>query len=176
MAADLSGHAPVPMDTTPGERWAAARPDLDTSPMEVIALVKRLQALLETALEPLYEGAPVTPPEIDVLVHLRHADQPVIARRLAERMLCSRAAISKTLAKLDARGFIERTPSPTDRRAALITISPAGAAAVDALFPRQLAVEADLLAGLGDDRAAVVDALSLLVRSAASRAAGRAGA
>ncbi|MDT3445588.1 MULTISPECIES: MarR family winged helix-turn-helix transcriptional regulator [unclassified Pseudofrankia] len=156
---------------SPRERWAAARPDLDTSPMEVIALLKHVQALRDLALEPLYDGAPVTAPEVDVLIHLRHAEQPVIARRLAERMRCSRAAISKTLAKLEGRGYVERQPSPTDRRAALVTISPAGAAVVDSIFPRQLAIEAELLAGLGPDRARVVEALTLLVDTVATRVA-----
>ncbi|MEK8169923.1 hypothetical protein NKH77_09275 [Streptomyces sp. M19] len=38
------------------------RPDLDTAPMDVVGPVKRIQALLATALEPLYEGAPLTAP------------------------------------------------------------------------------------------------------------------
>jgi DNA-binding MarR family transcriptional regulator len=87
-------------------------------------------------------------------------------------MRCSRAAISKTLAKLEKRGFIARQPNPADRRAALVTITGAGAEAVDAMFPRQLAVEADLLAGLGPDRDRVIDALNLLATALERRAAG----
>ncbi|GAB2837392.1 MarR family winged helix-turn-helix transcriptional regulator [Streptomyces daliensis] len=145
------------------ERWAADNPGLDTSPMEVVALAKRVISLIDRAVEPLYEGAPLTAPEVDMLIPLRHATEPVIARRLADDMGISRAGISKALAKLEKRGFISRTPNPADRRAALVTITDAGKEAVDALFPRQLAVEAELLAGLGEDRAAVVDALSRLV-------------
>ncbi|MGW7521048.1 MarR family winged helix-turn-helix transcriptional regulator [Streptomyces sp. NPDC054796] len=144
-------------------RWAADNPGLDTSPMEVVALAKRVISLIDRAVEPLYEGAPLTAPEVDMLIPLRHATEPVIARRLADDMGISRAGISKALAKLEKRGFISRTPNPADRRAALVTITDAGKEAVDALFPRQLAVEAELLAGLGEDRAAVVDALSRLV-------------
>lgn len=143
--------------------WTAANPGLDTSPMDVVGPLKRIEVLLATAVEPLYEGAPLTAPELDALVQLRHAD-PVIARRLADTLGCSRAAISKTLAKLEKRGFVERHPSPADRRAALVTVTPAGREAVDAMFPRQLGVEAELLKGLGDDRARVVEALELLER------------
>jgi DNA-binding MarR family transcriptional regulator len=142
--------------------WTAARPDLDTSPMDVVGPVKRIEALLTTALEPLYEGAPLTAPELDALVQLRHAEGPVIARRLAETLGCSRAAVSKTLAKLEKRGFVERRPSPADRRAALVTVTPTGCDAIDDMFPRQLAVEAELIDGLGPDRDRVVDALNLL--------------
>lgn len=146
----------------PRGQWNAARPGLDTSPMDVIAPVKRIQALYAAALEPLYEAAPVTSSELDVLVLLRHADEPLIARRLAERMRYSRAGVSKTLARMEKRGLIERQPNPADRRAAIVTITGAGAEAVDAMFPRQLALEAELLDGLGPDRARVVEALHLL--------------
>ena len=90
-------------------------------------------------------------------------EQPVIARSLAERMGLSRAGVSKTLGKLERRGFIARTPNPADRRAALVTITPDGAKAVDELFPRQLAAEVELLAGLGEDREWVLKALGRLV-------------
>jgi DNA-binding MarR family transcriptional regulator len=59
----------------------------------------------------------------------------VIARRLAETLGCSRAAVSKTLAKLEKRGFVERRPSPADRRAALVTVTPAGCDAIGTMFP-----------------------------------------
>jgi DNA-binding MarR family transcriptional regulator len=145
-----------------GKQWAAARPDLDTSPTEVIAPVRQAFALLNAALEPLYETAPLSAPELDVLIHLRYAEEPMIARRLAQLLGVSPAAVSKSLVKLERRGFIRREPNPADRRAVRITATEAGAAAADDLFPRQLAVEARLLEGLGEDRATVVEALRTL--------------
>lgn len=144
------------------ELWATARPDLDTSPMEVIGPIKRVVALLGEALDPLYADAPLTGAELDVCVRLRHDPSPTIARRLADRMRQSRAAISKTLTRLESRGLITREPSPADRRAALVRLTPEGAAAVDAIFPRQLAREAELLEALGEDRERVIEALTLL--------------
>lgn len=142
--------------------WAAARPELDTSPMEVIGPLKQIAALLEEALDPLYAEAPLSGAELDVCIRLRHDTNPTIARHLAEQMRHSRAAVSKTLTRLESRGLVRREPSPNDRRAALIRLTPEGEAVVDKLFPRQLAREAELLAGLGDDRSRVVDALNLL--------------
>ncbi|MFF3934998.1 MarR family winged helix-turn-helix transcriptional regulator [Streptomyces phaeofaciens] len=153
-------------------QWAAHHPGLDTSPMEVVALLKHATGLLAKTVEPLYEGAPLTVPETDMLIPLRYATGPVIARGLADRLGLSRAGVSKALAKLERRGFVSRSPNPADRRAALVTITPAGAEAIDALFPRQLAAEVELLAGLGEDRDWVLRALGRLVEameSAASR-------
>ncbi|MGI5460294.1 MarR family winged helix-turn-helix transcriptional regulator [Streptomyces sp. CA-249302] len=161
------------MTSTPGDiraQWAEHNPDLDTSPMELVGLLKHATGLLSATVEPLYAGAPLTAPEVDMLIPLRHATDPFIARTLARRMGLSRAGVSKTLAKLERRGYIARTPNPADRRAALVTITPAGAAAVDDLFPRQLAAEVDLLSGLGDDREWVLEALGRLVKAMEGRA------
>ncbi|PPS71009.1 MULTISPECIES: MarR family winged helix-turn-helix transcriptional regulator [Streptomyces] len=144
-------------------QWAEHNPDLDTSPMELVGLLKRVTGLLGRAVEPLYAGAPLTAPEVDVLVPLRHATDPVIASGLAQHMGMSRAGMSKTLAKLERRGFIARTPNPADRRAALVVVTEAGAQAIDAFFPRQLAAEVELLTDLGKDRQQVIRALQRLV-------------
>lgn len=95
-------------------------------------------------------------------IRLRHDPSPTIARHLAEQMRHSRAAISKTLTRLETRGLVRREPSPTDRRAALIRLTSEGEAVVDKLFPRQLAREAELLDDLGEDREQVVAALNIL--------------
>ncbi|GAA4004370.1 MarR family transcriptional regulator [Streptomyces sp. NBC_01352] len=155
--------------------WSRHNPGLDTSPMDLVALLKRATGLLDRAVEPLYEGAPLTAPEVDMLIPLRHATDPVIARRLATNLGLSRAGVSKTLAKLEKRGFISRAPNPADRRAALVTITPAGAQAVDDLFPRQLAAEVGLLAGLGEDREWVLKALGRLVEAMEAHTSARPG-
>jgi DNA-binding MarR family transcriptional regulator len=130
--------------------------------MEVIGPIKQIVALLEEALDPLYVDAPISGAELDVCIRLRHDPSPTIARHLAEQTRHSRAAISKTLTRLEARGFVRREPSPNDRRAALIRLTPQGEEIVDKVFPRQLAREAELLASLGEDRDRVVQALNLL--------------
>lgn len=144
------------------QQWSARFPELDTSAMQIAELLKRVAAHLDRAVEPLYDGAPLTAPEVNLLIPLRHLTRPVVARRIAEDRHMSRAGISKALAKLEQRGFVERVPSPADRRASLVSITEAGKAAVDEIFPRQVAVESQLLAGLGENRERVVQALTLL--------------
>ncbi|MFE4960479.1 MarR family winged helix-turn-helix transcriptional regulator [Streptomyces sp. NPDC058232] len=153
------GHAEL------NQKWLAARPDLNTSSMRVVGPLKRAQALLAVALEPVYECSELTPSEVDVLVLLRYLEEPVIARRLAQWMGLSRAAVSKMLAKLESRGLIERRANPADQRSALVMISQDGVAAIDKTFPRHLEREAQVLAGLGPDRERVIEALELLVQA-----------
>ncbi len=146
------------------ERWRRAHPGLDTSPMEVVGPLKRAHALLNLAMEPLYDGAPVTSPELDVMLKLRHAEQPTIARQLARQTSRSPAALSKTLAKLERRGYITRQANPADRRAALVRLTDEGERVVDTLFPQQLAIEARLLGDMTPERRAqIIEGLTQLV-------------
>lgn len=143
--------------------WRAHAPELDTSPMEIVALIKAVSAIFERALAPLLDGAPLSAPELDMLIVLRHDPKPMIARRLADTMQISRPATGKTLTKLEQRGYVRRATSQSDRRAQLITVTDAGKEIVDVFFPQQLAIEADLLSSLGADRDRVIEALIILV-------------
>jgi DNA-binding MarR family transcriptional regulator len=149
--------------------WGEHNPALDTSPMEVVAQVKRISALLELSVEPIYNGAELTVTEAELLVPLRFADEAVTAIRLAELLGMSRAGVSKTLAKLERRGLISRAPNPTDRRSALINLTDTGIHAIDDVFPRELEAHAKLLAGLGPDRDNVLAALNHLAETMESQ-------
>ena len=142
--------------------------------MEIVGPLKGAHAALDLVLEPLFESAPVTSAELDVLLKLWLGPQPTIAVLLARRLGRSGAAISKTLAKLDRRGLVVREPNPADRRAALVRLTDAGAEVVDALIPRQLALEAEAMSTLTPgQRDEIANALATLVgvlRAAAAKA------
>nr|WP_246045158.1 MarR family transcriptional regulator [Rhodococcus oryzae] len=137
--------------------------------MEVVAQVKRISALLELAVEPVYNNADLTVAEVELLVPLRYADEAVTAIRLAELLGMTRAGVSKNLAKLERRGLLNRAPNPTDGRSAFINLTDAGIRAIDHVFPRELDAHAQLLAGLGPDRDKVLVALTHLAEAMESQ-------
>lgn len=147
------------------ETWEERHPGIDTSSMEIVGPLKRAHALLELALEPLYDGAEVSASELDVLLKLRHVEAPMISRQLAATMSRSGAAVSKALAKLESRGLVNREPNPADRRAAFVELTDEGARIVDTLFPRQLTVEAALVRTDPERRAKIVEGLALLLET-----------
>ncbi|NYH80149.1 DNA-binding MarR family transcriptional regulator [Actinopolyspora biskrensis] len=148
------------------DAWRRARPDLDISSMEVFGRLKLIQALHETAVEPAFSGASLSPPEVDVLVLLRHLEEPIIARELARLRGCSRAAIGRILSKLDDRGLVAREPNPADRRAVLVRITELGCQRIDEVFPRQLVLEGRVLSSLtARQREQVTGALDLLAEA-----------
>ncbi|MGW3470828.1 MarR family winged helix-turn-helix transcriptional regulator [Saccharopolyspora sp. NPDC000995] len=141
--------------------------------MTVVALVNRITAVLEQAVEHLYDAATFTQAEARLLVPLRYLDEPVTAAYLAAQLGMSRAGVSKTLAKLEKRDFVTRTAKPADRRATLISITPQAKGAIDDLFPRELEAHAQLLAGLGQERDAVLTVMSQLAEEMESRLNGQ---
>lgn len=151
------------LQTRTQQLWTERHPGLDTSPMAIVALVNRISAVLDRAVEHLYDNATLTQAEARLLIPLRHLDEPVTAAYLAAQLGMSRAGISKTLAKLERRGFIIRSTNPADRRVALIAMTPAAEDAIDDIFPRELTAHARLLAGLDDERSAVLAAMTRLV-------------
>ncbi|MFT4021019.1 MAG: MarR family transcriptional regulator [Acinetobacter sp.] len=157
------------IDVTPTDEivaaWRKARPDLDTDAMAVFARLERVRMLHDLDLGVLREAAPLSAPELDVMVILRHMEEPVIARRIASLRGCSRGAMSNILNKLEARNYIIRMENPVDRRATFVRLSKEGADVVDQLYPRQLAVEAAQLAPLSnDERKKIIEALDLLTK------------
>ncbi|NKR39711.1 MarR family transcriptional regulator [Rhodococcus hoagii] len=145
--------------------WSEHNPALDTSPMEIVAQIKRISSLLDVAVEPVYAAAALTSAEVELLVPLRYADEAVTAIRLAELLGMSRAGVSKTLANLERKGMISRATNPADRRSALIVLSDAGIHAIDDVFPRELEAHARLLAGLGQNRQKALAALNDLAET-----------
>ena len=57
-----------------------------------------------------------------------HTEGPSSVSALASAEAISHQAISAILAVLDNRGFIQRSPDPTDGRRQLISLTPAGVA------------------------------------------------
>ncbi|MFC9294994.1 MarR family winged helix-turn-helix transcriptional regulator [Streptomyces sp. NPDC057011] len=153
----------APIDTV-AEWWRQARPDLDTGPVGLFGRLRRLQVLAELEASSVLTDARLTTSELDVLATLRHADQPMIARAIAVLRGCSRAAMSNMLGKLEKRGLVTREPSPADRRATLVHLTPEGVRLVDEIFPKRLSLEAGLLSEIPpEQQEQIIEALDVLL-------------
>jgi DNA-binding MarR family transcriptional regulator len=132
------------------EQWRAARPDLDPSPIGVIGRVSRLARELEARLEPVYKEHGLEPGWHDLLATLRRSGPPFALRPsdLTGTLMLTSSGTTKRLDKLEEAGLIARGPDPHDRRAILITLTPAGKELIDGVTAAHLANEASLLEGL----------------------------
>ena len=109
----------------------------------------------------------MSPSQAAVLTRL-HKDGPSSTTALARAEAVSHQAIGAILAVLDNRGFIHRSPDPTDGRRQLISLTEAGGAqAEDAIGAREEWLAGALQDRLTEDeRRAVRHAMALLDRLA----------
>ncbi|MFD7027823.1 MarR family winged helix-turn-helix transcriptional regulator [Streptomyces sp. NPDC059917] len=62
----------------------------------------------------------------EVMLWLHGQPEPVAASELGARTLLSRSQVSRVADSLQARGLVERAPSPTDARSVRIALTAAG--------------------------------------------------
>ena len=128
----------MPASTAPGGPPVAAA--------AVLAILKTSSWLL-SELSPVFAEHGITAARFDVLDALSHqgAARPA---ELRDRLHLPAQTITGVLDQLEAAGLIRRTPHPADRRSTLAELTAAGQAAIDAVCPPLIEIEADCLAGL----------------------------
>jgi DNA-binding MarR family transcriptional regulator len=71
---------------------------------------------------------------------------------LAERLEITQQAVSKSVADLERRGYVERRPDPDDARARRVALTPRGAAVIEAGRRHRAAISDELAERLGAGR------------------------
>jgi DNA-binding MarR family transcriptional regulator len=136
------------------EAWQRERTDLDLAPMEVLSRVSRLAHHLDRARRQAFAEHRLEPWEFDVLAALRRAGSPyeLSPGRLLRETLVTSGTMTNRVDRLAARGFVERSPDPRDRRGVLVRLTTPGREAVDGALEGLLGREQHLLAGLDPAR------------------------
>lgn len=105
--------------------------------------------------------------EFDVLLYLRsHAREPVRIGALLEAVPLSQPALSRLVARLEARGLLARSEAAGDGRAVAVSLTEAGAALIDrALLIHARVVHETLIDKLPEtERTALLRTLSQIGR------------
>jgi DNA-binding MarR family transcriptional regulator len=150
------------------EQWRRERPDLDSSPMEVIGRISRVSSLVQRELEAVFATWGLAGSDFDVLATLRRSGPPnqLTPGELSSSTMVTSGGMTKLLDRLERRELIRRDLDPRDRRGKLIALTDAGRALVDEVVGAHLANEERLLAVLGpQDRARLAGLLRRLLLS-----------
>jgi DNA-binding MarR family transcriptional regulator len=125
-------------------------PELDTTPIDVVARVGRLARFFDEGMDRLFETRGIRREGWDVLASLRRAGPPYRASptELYQRLMRTSGAMTNRLRRLEEAGLIARVPDPADARGLLVELTAKGRHLVDELAPLHMANERGLLAGL----------------------------
>lgn len=148
------------------EQWHRELPDLDTSPISVIARISRLSRILERRIGEVLAEHGLNEPQFGVLAALRRAGAPycLSPTALYNSLLISSGAMTNRLDRLKAMGLIRRVPDTSDRRSMLVQLTPKGRRTIDRAIAAHADNEARLLASLSrSDRRALAAHLRTLL-------------
>lgn len=148
--------------------WVRTRPDLDLSPVAIIARLGRLTRTIEAELEATFVEYGLNGAEFATLVTLRRLDRPhgVSQRQLMRELNLSSGTISTRVERLAERNLVTRAVDPSDRRNSLVALTPEGLALFERVTPAHIATEDRLLAGLdSNQRDQLVELLRALLVS-----------
>lgn len=131
-------------------QWTAELPDVDTSPMGVVARIHRLGNYLRREILAVYREFGLGEGEFDILATLRRSGAPysLLPTELSRQTMVTSGGISKQLDRLEKADLIARVPSETDGRSKQVQLTLRGLDLIDQAFARHMENEARLLAHL----------------------------
>ncbi|KRE37484.1 MarR family transcriptional regulator [Janibacter sp. Soil728] len=148
------------------EAWRRERPDLDVEPLHVFSRISRLARLLDLDRTTAFARHELEGWEFDVLSALRRAGEPyeLSPGRLVQETLVTSGTMTNRIDRLATKGWVERLPSPSDRRGVIVRLTKGGQAAVDSAMADLLTREGELLDDMAPaERDALTRALKRLL-------------
>jgi DNA-binding MarR family transcriptional regulator len=144
-------------------QWRRERPDLDSTPMEVIGRISRLSALIQQELDVVFGRHGLSGGDFDVLATLRRSaeSQGLSPGELSRSTMVTTGGMTKRLDRLESLGLIRREQAPGDRRGKRIVLTADGRAVVDRAVEEHVRNEERLLTDLSGPKR---EALAALLR------------
>ena len=131
-------------------QWQRERPDLDVTSTGVFGRISRIAAVVDQAMDRVFQPHGLTGGDFVVLAALRRSGTPyqLTPTALTRSMMVTSGGTTKRLNRLEAHGLIRRAPDPSDRRGTLVTLTEAGLATIDTVASEHVQNEKRLLATL----------------------------
>jgi DNA-binding MarR family transcriptional regulator len=133
-------------------QWRRERPDVGDElwPMGLVGRIQRLERILERELKAFYAPRDLELWEADVLLTLRRAGAPyaLTPGALLKASMITSGAMTNRIDRLEAKGLVQRSPGPDDRRSVRVQLTPRAHELIDEFFADHIANEARLFAGL----------------------------
>jgi DNA-binding MarR family transcriptional regulator len=148
------------------DEWAEVRPDLDTSPIEVVLRLLRAAHVVQHELDAVASASTALSHkgDLDTLTALRRAGGSASPGELAAIVQLTSGGMTNRLDRLEISGLVRRSPAEHDRRAIVVSLTPEGRRVADAVFEASLEAQRRLVGVLGPgERDALARALERLL-------------
>jgi DNA-binding MarR family transcriptional regulator len=134
-------------------QWAHVRPELDTSPIAVLARLGRAAAYVSAGIDARLEEFGLSRAGWDVLASLRRAGPPhrLSPTQLYVALMRTSGAMTHRLQRLERQGLIRRVPDELDARGLLVELTRKGRVLVDRIAPLHMDNERAMLEPLSPD-------------------------
>lgn len=146
-------------------QWNRERPDVDVSGMAIIGRISRLARVIRPRLNEVFAQHDLESWEFDVLATLLRNGPPhqLTPGELLESMMITSGAMTNRIDRLEQRGFVKRTKSPSDGRQVLVTLTKKGMKTIDAALVDHAANELAIISALNPtQRAELIGLLRVL--------------
>ncbi len=122
-----------------------------TAPEQIFDRLLEIALLIQEDLATSFAGTGLTAARTHLLWVLHHSG-PSNQQMLAAALSVSPRNVTGLVDALEAGGFVERRPHPSDRRATLVTLTDRGTETVTAMARDRQAIAAQLVEGFGEGR------------------------
>lgn len=132
------------------EEWAAARPDLNLSPLGVFSRLTRIAKRLDRIRAQAIGRSNLTSWEFDVLTVLRRSGEPyqLSTKTLVQETMVSSGTMTNRIDRMIEHRLVRRLTDPNDGRGVLVQMTPSGLTLVDVAMTRIADAEQLLLEDL----------------------------
>lgn len=148
------------------DQWRAERPDLDPSPMGIVARAQRAGRILDRELSSNFARHDLQLWEFDVLATLLRSGTPyeLTAGQLLNSAMVTSGAITNRIDRLVARGMVTREVDAANRRSIKVRLTEVGRAHIDKVVTDHVDFERRLLSDLSTtEQAGLTDLLRRLL-------------
>jgi len=131
-------------------QWRSENIEADLLPMAILGRLAKLGKYIDSDILQCHDQQDLRQGEFDVLATLRRSGKPysLTPSELYQSMMLSSGAMTSRLDRLEVKGFIRREHSQSDRRSVQVMLTAEGKKKVDAVLPKHINTQHDLLKGV----------------------------
>ncbi len=156
------------------DAWAAALPDVDFAPLDVVSRLRRLVPHLQEVRRVSFAASKLRPWEFEFLSMLRqHGAEGMTPSMLAARLHVTSGNLASQLDRLAARSLVVRQKNAADGRSKIVVLTTLGRQRVDEAMRRLVADENAMLADLSREQISVLIESLRVIGATLERGEGR---